>query len=110
MEVGYAATERAALNAKARMILDRSPDVGAFIRHGLSPRPEAPALIYLRTARDPAPVVTSAAEFLGLMNATRQWLRREGIGPNDVVAVGNWRNRFAIESNSTVEGQRDDAL
>jgi hypothetical protein len=69
MEVGYAAAERAALNAKAREILVRSPDVGAFIRHGLSSRPEAPALIYLRTARDPAPVVTSAGEFLGLMNA-----------------------------------------
>ena len=89
MEVGYAAAERAALNAKARKILDRSPDVGTFIRHGLSPRPEAPALIYLRTARDPAPVVTSAGELLGLMNATRQWLRRAGIGPDDVVAC--WR-------------------
>jgi fatty-acyl-CoA synthase len=87
MEIGYAAAERVALNAKAREILDRSPDVGAFIRHGLSPRPEAPALIYLRTARDPAPVVTHAGEFLGLMNATRQWLRREGVGPDDVVAV-----------------------
>jgi fatty-acyl-CoA synthase len=87
MEVGYAAAERAALNVKAREILDRSPDVGAFIRHGLSPRPEVPALIYLRTARDPAPVVTNAGEFLGLMNATRQWLRREGVGPDDVVAV-----------------------
>ena len=87
MKVGYAAAERAALNAKAQEILDRSPDVGAFIRHGLSPRPESPALIYLRTARDPAPVVTSAGEFLGLMNATRQWLRREGVGSNDVVGV-----------------------
>jgi fatty-acyl-CoA synthase len=87
MEIGYAAAERAALNGKAREILDRSPDVGAFIRHGLSPRPEASALIYLRTARDPAPVVTSAGEFLGLMNATRQWLRRAGVGPDDVVAL-----------------------
>jgi fatty-acyl-CoA synthase len=87
MEVGYTATERAALNARARDMLDRSPDVGAFIRHGLSARPDAPALIYLRTARDPAPVVTSAGELLGLMNATRQWLRREGIGPDDVAAV-----------------------
>ncbi len=87
MEVGYAAAERAALNARARDILDRSPDVGAFIRHGLSARPEAPALIYLRTARDPAPVVTDAGELLGLMNATRQWLRRAGVGPDDVVAI-----------------------
>jgi fatty-acyl-CoA synthase len=87
MEVGYAAAERAALNAKARGLLDRSPDVGAFIRNGMSARPEAPALIYLRTARDPAPVVTTAGEFLGLMNAIRQWLRREGVGPDDVVAV-----------------------
>lgn len=87
MQVGYAAVERAALNAKAQEILDRSPDVGAFIRHGLSPRPEAPALIYLRSARDPAPVVTSAGDFLGLMNATRQWLRREGVGSDDVVGV-----------------------
>jgi fatty-acyl-CoA synthase len=87
MEVGYAAAERTALNAKAREILDRSPDVGAFLSDGLSLRPEAPALIYLRTARDPAPVVTKAGEFLGLMNATREWLRREGVGPDDAVAI-----------------------
>ena len=42
MEVGYAAAERAALNARAREILDRSPDVGAFIRHGLSPARKHP--------------------------------------------------------------------
>ena len=87
MEFGYTVAERAALNAKAKEILDQSPNVGGFIRRGLSPRPEAPALIYLRTARDPAPVVTSAGEFLGLMNATRQWLRRAGVGPDDVVGV-----------------------
>ena len=87
MEFGYTVAERAALNAKARDILDQSPNVGAFIRNGLAPRPDVPALIYLRTARDTEPVVTSAGEFLGLMNATRQWLRRTGVGPDDVVGV-----------------------
>ncbi len=87
MKPGYDASERAALNAKAQDILDQAPDVGSFIRRGLGSRPDAPTFVYLRTARDPAPVVTTAGEFLGLMRATRAWLRREGIGPDDVVAI-----------------------
>jgi len=87
MKPGYDAAERAVLNAKARDILDQAPDVGSFIRRGLAPRPDAPAFVYLRSARDAAPVVTTAGEFLGLMHATRAWLRREGIDTDDVVAI-----------------------
>ena len=87
MKPGYDRAERAALNAKAQDLLDRAPDVGTFIRRGLAPRPDAPAFVYLRSARDIAPAVTTAGEFLGLMRATQAWLRREGVGPDDVVAV-----------------------
>ena len=87
MAVGFTARERETLNERASDLLARSPDVGSFIRRGLSARTVAPTYLYLRTARDPAPVVTSACEFLGLMRATRRWYRENGVGPDDVVAV-----------------------
>ena len=49
--------------------------------------PNARALVYLRTALDPAPVVTTAGDFLGLMRAATRWLRRNGVGPADVVSL-----------------------
>ena len=87
MAFAYTAAERAALDARARDILAACPDVGGFIRRGLSRDPHAEALVYLRTARDPAPVVTKAGEFQGLLSAATQWLRRQGIGPGDVVSL-----------------------
>lgn len=87
MAFAYTAEERAALDARAHARLAECPDVGSFIRRGLSQDPDAEALVYLRTARDPAPVVTKAADMLGLMHAARRWLRRNGVGPNDVVSL-----------------------
>ncbi len=49
--------------------------------------PERETLVYLRTALDPSPVVTRAGEFLGLLEAARIWLRQNGVGPGDVVAI-----------------------
>ncbi len=87
MAFGYSGEERAQLEAQARAILDACPDVGSFIRRGLSENPDGETLVYLRTALDPAPVVTRAGEFLGLVEAARLWLRRSGVGPSDVVAI-----------------------
>jgi fatty-acyl-CoA synthase len=87
MAYAYTAQERAALDARAKALLDGYPDVGSFIRRGLAQDPNADALVYLRTARDQAPVVTKAADMLGLMHAARRWLRRNGVGPNDVVSL-----------------------
>ncbi len=87
MAIAYTAEERAALDAKAQAILDACPDVGAFLRRGLGGEPKREALVYLRTALDPAPVVTTAGEFLGLLNAATHWLRRNGVGPADVVSL-----------------------
>jgi fatty-acyl-CoA synthase len=87
MAFGYSVAERAELEARARAILEACPDVGSFIRRGLSDDPDRETLIYLRTALDPAPVVTRAGEFLGLVEAARLWLRRNGVGPGDVVAI-----------------------
>ena len=53
-------------------------------RRGLGRDPEAETLIYLRTALDPAPVVTKAREFQGLLDAATRWLRRQGVGPHVV--------------------------
>jgi fatty-acyl-CoA synthase len=86
MAFAHTAQERAELNAKAGLLLAQYPDVGAFIR-GAHRDPEAPALVYLRTALDPAPVVTQWGEFLGLLEAARRWLRRNGIGQDDVVSL-----------------------
>ena len=87
MAYGYTPAERAALDARAQDILDACPDVGSFIRRGQARNPEAETLVYLRTALDPAPVLTRAGEFLGLLEAARIWLRRNGVGPGDVVAI-----------------------
>jgi fatty-acyl-CoA synthase len=87
MAVAYTAKERAGLHAKAHAMLEACPDVGSFIRRGLGRDPEAETLVYLRTALDPAPVVTKASEFQGLLNAATRWLRRQGVGPRDVVSL-----------------------
>src|SRR5271166_6349228 len=87
MGIAYTAEERKALNATAQDILDAHPDVGSFIRRGLARDPEAETLVYLRTALDPAPVVTRAREFHGLLNSATRWLRRHGVGPGDVVSL-----------------------
>ncbi|RBP13754.1 fatty-acyl-CoA synthase [Roseiarcus fermentans] len=87
MAYGYTPAERAELDARARVILDACPDVGSFIRRSLSPDPGHETLVYLRTALDPDPVVTRAGAFLGLVEAARLWLRRNGVGPQDVVAI-----------------------
>jgi fatty-acyl-CoA synthase len=85
MAFAYTAQERTVLNAKASALLSAYPDVGSFISQGLSGNPEAEALVYLRTALDPAPVITKAGDMLGLL--ARRWLRRNGIGPGDIVSL-----------------------
>jgi fatty-acyl-CoA synthase len=87
MAYGYAPAERAELDRRAQAILEACPDVGSFIRRGLEPDPGRETFVYLRTALDPAPVVTRAGEFLGLLEAARAWFRRNGVGPGDVVAI-----------------------
>ena len=87
MAYGFTPAERAALDTRARNILDACPDVGSLIRRGLAGDPERETLVYLRTALDPSPVVTRAGEFLGLLEAARIWLRQNGVGPGDVVAI-----------------------
>ena len=87
MAYGFTPEERAELDGRARAILEACPDVGGFIRRGLAADPDRETLVYLRSALDPSPAVTRAREFLGLLEAARLWLRRNGIGPGDVVAV-----------------------
>ena len=87
MAFGYSLEERAKLEARALAVLDACPDVGSFIRRGLSVNPDSETLVYLRTALDPEPIVTRAGEFLRLVEGARLWLRRNGVGPGDVVAI-----------------------
>jgi len=81
MAFAYTTQERADLNAKASSLLNAYPDVGSFIRQGLCGNPDTDALVYLRTALDPTPVITKAGDMIGLLHAARRWLRRNGIGP-----------------------------
>ena len=87
MAVAYSALQRAELDAKAHALLSQCPDVGALIRRGLRLDPDAQTLVYLRSPLDPAPIVTTAREFEGLMNAATLWLRRQGVRPGDVVSL-----------------------
>lgn len=87
MAVAYTAPQRAERDARARALFTQCPDVGALIRRGLRLNPDAEALVYLRTPLDSAPVVTKAREFEGLLNAATLWLRRQGVGPGDVVSL-----------------------
>ena len=87
MAFSLTVTERATRDAKAREILAQCPDVGSLIRRGHSRDPDAQAIVYLRAALDPSPVVTTSGELLGLLNAATGWLRRNGVGPGDVVSV-----------------------
>ncbi len=87
MAFGFTSAERADLDGRARGILEACPDVGSLIRRGLAADPERETLVYLRTALDPSPVVTRAGEFLGLLEGARIWLRQNGVGPGDVVAI-----------------------
>ena len=87
MAVACSADEQAELNARAHALLSQCPSVGAFIQRGLDLNPDAETLVYLRTPLDPAPVVTRAREFGRLLNAATLWLRRQGVGPGDVVSL-----------------------
>ena len=87
MDVGYAAEERAMLNARAEAIIADCPGVFPLIARGFGAEPQRDALVYLRTAADNAPVTTSGETFLGLLAAAAAWFRREGIGPDDAVSI-----------------------
>ena len=88
MAYGYTPAERAALDARAKRHPRRLPGRRqASSGAGFLADPGRETLVYLRTALDPSSVVTRAGEFLGLLEAARLWLRRNGVGPGDVVAI-----------------------
>ena len=87
MAIQYAARDREALEADARAILQDCPDVFRLIARGVAAKPDKDAIVYLRTALDPAPATTTARDFLGLVSAAGRWLRANGVGPDDVVSI-----------------------
>ena len=88
MGIQYSAQEREALEARARAILDECPDVLRLIARGAAlAGPDHEALVYLRTAMDPAPAVTTARDFLGLLTAAGRWFRANSVGPEDTVSI-----------------------
>ena len=50
MTFAHTAQQRSELNQKATALLTNYPNVGSFIRQGLSINPDAGALVFLRTA------------------------------------------------------------
>jgi fatty-acyl-CoA synthase len=87
MAVPDITVEIAALDARARSIIDECPDVFRLIARGTAIDPEHEAIVYLRTPLDPAPIVTTARSFLGLVSAAGRWLRENGVGPDDTVSI-----------------------
>ncbi len=87
MAIREARIGREALGAKARAILDECPDVFRLIARGAAIDPEHEAIVYLRTALDPAPAVTTARSFLGLLSAAGRWLSENGVEPCDAVSI-----------------------
>ena len=87
MAIHEARIEREALDARARSILDQCPNVYRLIARGAAIDPEQEAIVYLRTALDPAPAVTTARSFLGLLSAAGRWLSENGVGPDDAVSI-----------------------
>jgi fatty-acyl-CoA synthase len=88
MGIQYSAQEREAHEARARAILDERPDVLRLIARGAAlAGPDHEALVYLRTAMDPAPAVTTARDFLGLLTAAVRWFRVNGVGPEDTISI-----------------------
>ena len=87
MPIQYTPKERRALDARARAILGECPSVFRLIARGAAVDPRREALVYLRTALDPEPVVTSAQSFVGLLSAAGRWLRSNGVGPDDAVSI-----------------------
>ena len=87
MAIQYTPEERRALDARARALLDECPSVFRLIARGCAIDPEHDAIVYLRTALDPAPIVTTARSFLGLTAAAGRWLRSMGVGPDDAVSI-----------------------
>jgi hypothetical protein len=82
MAIHEARIEREALDARARAILDECPDVFRLIATGAAIDPEHEARVYLRTALDPAPVVTTARSFLGLLSAAGRGFSENSVGPD----------------------------
>src|SRR6516164_1989477 len=68
-------------------VLDDCPDVFRLIARGAAAGPEHDAIVYLRTAADPAPATMSARNFLGLLSAAGRWLRANGVAPDDTVSI-----------------------
>jgi len=70
-----------------RAALAAFPRILDLIGAGARIDPAAEAVIYLRSARDPAPVVHSYDQMMGLIKAAETWFRGHGIGQGDAVAI-----------------------
>lgn len=87
MSLGFSDDEWTRLNSTAQEVLDAHPRVIDLIARGARANPNGDALIYLRTATDEQPVVVGYDDFMGLIQATADWYRGQGIGVTDAVAI-----------------------
>ena len=83
----YSDAERTTLDRTAADLIAAHPRVIDLIARGANANPNGDALIYLRTATDESPVVVSYGDLMGLIQATADWYRAQGIGPTDAVAI-----------------------
>ena len=87
LPLSYPEAERQRLDGEARALLDAHPRVVDFIARGAALNPQGEALVYLRTAQDDAPLSLRYDELMAYIGAAARWLRAEGVGPDDAVAL-----------------------
>lgn len=74
-------------DAELQSILAANPRMVDLLGRGAKINPAADGLIYLRAPLDPAPLVFSFDAYMGYVKAAETWLRKQGVGAGDGVAI-----------------------
>ena len=79
--------DEAAREDEMRAALSSCPRILDLIARGALADPDGDAIIYLRSPRDPDPVVISKDQLMGAIKAAEIVFRAQGIGKDDAVAI-----------------------
>jgi fatty-acyl-CoA synthase len=79
--------DEAARERELRRSLEACPRVVDVIAQGALGDDRGEAIVYLRSALDPDPIVYTNDQLAGYIKAAEKWFRSKGIGKDDAVAV-----------------------
>ena len=79
--------DEAARDEEMRAALSTCPRILDLIARGPLADPDAQAIVYLRSPRDPDPVIISNDHLMGAIKAAETFFRAQGIGRDDAVAI-----------------------